>query len=113
MSKAYTTQPKNHRSGVTQVDSANPADASGAVDCKGYKECRFDVSISGTGVSSIKVQALFWNSRLGEWFGGGKYTFDCTGNHSISVDAGGAKVFLKVIEFSGTSFSLAADYTLS
>ena len=113
MAEIYSTQPKLHRSGVTAVDSADPADTSGAIDTKGYKECRFDITITGTGFTSLEVQVLFWNPRQEKWWGGGKRTFTSTGQHALVVDCRGAIIFLKVTAFSGTSFSMSADYTLS
>jgi len=113
MAEIYSTQPKVHRSNITAVDSADPSDTSGAVDTKGYKECRFDIAISGTGFQSLEVQVLFWNPRQELWFGGGMRTFTSTGRHTLAVDDRGAIIFLKVTAFSGTSFSLSADYTLS
>ena len=113
MTEVYTTQPKLHRSNVTSVDAADPADTSGAIDSQGYKECRFDITISGTGFSSLEVQSIFWNPRQEKWFGGGKRTFTATGQHALVVDSKGAIIFLKVTAFSGTSFSLSADYALS
>ncbi len=112
MGEIYTTAPKLHRSGVTAVDTADPADTSGAVNTKGYKECRFDITITGT-ITSLEVQVLFWNPRQEKWWGGGKRTFTSTGQHALVVDCRGAIIFLKVTAFSGTSFSLAADYVLS
>lgn len=113
MAEIYTTQPKLHRSGVTSVDSTDPADTSGAVDTGGYKECRLDITISGVNFTSLEVQALFWNPRQEKWWGGGKRTFTSTGQHALVVDCRGAIIFLKVTAFSGTSFSLSADYILS
>ncbi|MDD5127042.1 MAG: hypothetical protein PHR43_02930 [Dehalococcoidales bacterium] len=113
MTEIYTTQPRVHRSGITAVDAADPADAGGAVDTRGYHECRFDITITGTGFTSLEVQVLFWNSRQGVWLGGGKRTFTGTGKHAVVVDSRGAQVFLKVTVFSGTSFALSADYSLS
>jgi len=114
MPEIYTTQPKPHRSAVTAVDAADPADTtSGAVDTGGYKECRFDISISGINYSSLEVQALFWNPRQQLWWGGGKRTFTSVGRHALVVDCRGAFIFLKVTVFDGTSFSLSADYILS
>ena len=113
MTEIYSTQPRLHRSGITEVDFADPADTSGAIDTRGYKECRFDITITGTDFSSLEVQALFWNSRQSKWMGGGKKTFTAVGQHALVVDARGAMVFLKVTAFSGTSFSLSADYALS
>jgi hypothetical protein len=113
MGETYATQPKLHRSNVTTVDTSDPADTSGAIDTKGYKECRFDITITGTDLSSLETQALFWNPRQEKWFGGGKRTFTSTGQHTLVVDSRGAIIFLKVTAFSGTSFSLSADYTLS
>ena len=113
MADIYSTQPKVHRSNITAVDSADPADTSGAIDTKGYKECRFDITISGTNFSSLEVDALFWNPRQEKWFGGGKRTFTSTGQHALVVDCRGAIIFLKVTAFSGTSFSMSADYVLS
>ena len=113
MAEIYSTQPGLHRSNITAVDSADPADTSGAIDTRGYKECRFDITITGTDFSSLEVQVLFWNSRQSKWMGGGKKTFTAVGQHALVVDARGAMVFLKVTAFSGTSFSLSADYALS
>ncbi len=112
MGEIYVTQPKLHRSGVTTVDISDPADISGAIDAKGYQECRFDITITGT-ITSLEVQALFWNPRQQAWWSGGKKTFTSTGQHALVVDCRGAIIFLKVTAFSGTSFSLSADYILS
>ena len=113
MPEIYSTQPKLHRSNVTAVDTTDPADTSGAVDSRGYQECRFDITITGTDLSSLEVRALFWNPRQEKWWGGGKRTFTSTGQHALVVDCRGAIIFLKVTAFSGTSFSLSADYILS
>ncbi len=113
MAEIHSTQPKIHRSGITAVDSSDPADTSGAVDTKGYHECRFDINISGTGFNSLEVQSLFWNPRQSVWFGGGKKTFTSTGKNALVVESRGTIIFLKVTAFSGTSFSLSADYALS
>lgn len=113
MTEIYSTQPSVHRSSITAVDSTDPSDTSGAVDTKGYKECRFDIAISGTNFNSLEVQVLFWNSRQSKWMGGGRRTFTATGQHALVVDCRGANIFLKVTAFSGTSFSLSADYVLS
>jgi len=112
MAEIYTTQCKLHRSGVTAVDTSDPEVTAG-VDTAGYKECRFDITISGTNFTSLEVQVLFWNPRQEEWMGGGSRTFASTGQHALVVDCRGAIIFLKVTAFSGTSFSLSADYTLS
>ncbi|MEE9198473.1 MAG: hypothetical protein V3U26_01610 [Dehalococcoidia bacterium] len=109
-----TTPPQAHRSSVSAVDASDPADASGGVDCAGYKYCRFDVTITGTGFTSLDVQVLFWNPRQGLWFGGASRQFTATGQYALAVpDVRGSIVFLKVTAFSGTSFSLGADYALS
>lgn len=108
-----TTTSLVHRSGITAVDATDPADASGAVDCAGYQQCRFDITITGTGFTSLTVQAIFWDSRQAKWFGGASRQFTTTGQHALAVDARGAILFLKITAFSGTSFSLSADYCLS
>ncbi len=113
MAEIYATQPKLHRGNVTAIDTTNPADTSGAISSKGYKECRFDITITGTDLASLKTQVLFWNPRQEKWFGGGKRTFTATGQHALAVDGRGAIIFLKVTAFSGTTFSLSADYSLS
>ena len=107
-----STIPALHRSGVTAVDTADPSDTSGAVNCAGYEQCRFDISITGTGLTSLTVQVLFWNPRQSKWFGGASRQFTVTGQHSLVVEARGAMIFLKVTAFSGTSFNLSADYSL-
>jgi len=107
------TAPLAHRSGVTAVDATDPADASGAIDCAGYQHCRFDIAITGAGLQALDVQALFWNPRQDLWFGGATRRFEATGRHALLVEARGAKVFLKVASFTGTSFSLSADHSLS
>ena len=113
MAEVYATQPKLHRSSITTVDATDPADTSGAVDSRGYKECRFDITITGSNFASLETQVIFWNPRQEKWFGGGKRTFTATGQHALVVDSRGTIIFLKVTAFSGTSFSLAADYSLS
>ena len=105
--------PAVHRSGVTAVDSSDPSDTSGAVDCAGYQECRFDIALTGTGFTSLEVAALFWNSRQSKWFAGASRVFTATGQQALTVEARGATVYLKIVAFSGTSFSLSADYVLS
>ncbi|MBI4289773.1 MAG: hypothetical protein HY671_15260 [Chloroflexi bacterium] len=107
-----SSAPALHRNGVTAVDAADPADASGAVDCSGYEQCRFDITITGVGFASLTVQALFWNARQSKWFGGASRQFTATGQHALVVEARGTAVFLKVTAFSGTSFNLSADYSL-
>ena len=108
-----STVPLQHRSAVTAVDAADSADTSGAVDSAGYQFCRFDITLSGSGLVSLDVQVLFWNSRLSQWFGGGKRQLTEAGRHAVMAETQGAVIFLKVIAFSGTSFSLSADYALS
>jgi hypothetical protein len=83
------------------------------VDCAGYHHCRFDITISGTGFQALEVQALFWNPRQGQWFAGASRRFDAPGRYALMVEARGAIIFLKVVSFSGTSFTLDADYALS
>ena len=107
------TTPLGHRSGITAVDTADPPDTSGAIDCGGYHYCRLDIGLTGTGFQSLTVQVLFWNPRQGAWFGGASRRFDATGQYCLVVDAQGALTFLKVIAFSGTSFTLNADYSLA
>lgn len=113
MPDIYSTQPKLHRSGVTAVDASDPADTSGAVDTRGYQECRFDITLTGTSLQSLEVQALFWNPRQGIWVGGGKRVFTATGKYALVVEARGTVIFLKVTAFSGSSFSMSCDYVLS
>lgn len=108
-----TATPVQHRSAITEVDASDPEDASGAVDTAGYESCRFDVTVSGEGFQSLTVQVLFWNTRQEKWFGGASRQLTGEGQHAIEVDTRGAIVFLKVTAFSGTSFSLDADYALS
>ena len=105
--------PASHRSGVTAVDSSDPADTTGAVDCAGFQECRFDIALTGTGFTNLEVTVLFWNSRQSLWFAGASRVFTETGRHALAVEVRGAVVFLKVVAFTGTSFSLDADYVLS
>ena len=113
MGEIYATQPKLHRSNITTVDATDPADTSGAISSKGYKECRFGITITGTDLASLEIQILFWNPRQEKWFGGGKRTFTFPGQHALVVNGRGAIIFLKITTFSGTSFSLSADYSLS
>ena len=113
MAEVYVTQPKLHRSNVTTVDSSDPADTSGAINSGGYKECRFDITITGTDFTSLEAQVIFWNPRQQKWFGGSSRTLTATGQYALVADSRGAIIFLKVTAFSGTSFSLSADYGLS
>ena len=108
-----TTPPALHRSGVTQADASDPEGTGGAVSTGGYQCCRFDITITGTSFQSLDVEVLFWNSRQEIWFAGASRQFTSTGRHAIMVDCRGETVFLKVSAFSGTSFSLSADYALS
>lgn len=107
------TAPASHRSGVTAVDASDPADDSGAIATAGYRECRLDLDISGTGFTSLEVQAIFWNARLGAWFGGALRRFTATGRWAIAAPCRGQKLYVKVTDFQGTSFSLDVDYSLS
>ena len=109
-----SSAPLAHRSGVTTVDASDPADASGGVDTAGYQCCRFDVEVTGTGFTSLDAQVLLWNPRQSKWFGGASYRFTVTGRYALEVpDARGSIMYLKVTAFSGTSFTLNADYILS
>lgn len=106
--------PAVHRSGVTTVDTADPASASSGVDCAGYEYCHFDVNLTGTGITSLTVQVLLWNSRQSLWFGGASYSMTAAGRYALAVpDTRGSILFLKVTAFAGTSFSLSADYILN
>lgn len=105
--------PVLHRTGVTVVDASDPPDTTTAVDCSGYEDCRFDITITGTGFTYLDVQAIFWNSRQSKWFAGASRRFESIGQHALDVNARGCIIFLKVAAFSGTSFSLDADYVLS
>ena len=105
--------PLQHRTGITVVDSSDPGDTSGAGDCAGFHECRFDITLAGTGFTSLEVAVIFWNSRQSKWFTGASRVFTATGQHALTVDARGAIAFLKVVAFAGTSFTLDADYVLS
>ena len=107
------TYPQVHRTGVTAVDASDPADASAGVDCSGFQNCRFDVSVSATGLQELRLQVLFWNPRQGRWFVGAERTLYSPGDYSLMVDARGSVVFLKVAGFTGSSFTLSADYLLS
>lgn len=109
-----TSIPQVHRTGITAVDSSDPSDSSGGVDAAGYQYCRFDIAITGSGLSSLDVQVLFWNPRQDLWFGGASRQFTATGQYALAVpDVRRTIIFLKVTAFSGTSFSLSADYALS
>ena len=83
------------------------------MDCDGYQECRFDITLTGTALTSLEVAVLFWNSRQSKWFAGASRVFTATGQHTLAVEVLGAIVYLKVVAFSGTSFSLDADNVLS
>ncbi len=107
------TSPLAHRTGVTAVDATDPATTSGAIDTTGYEYCRLDLTVTGTGFQALTVQVLYWNPRQGTWFGGASRRLDATGKYALLVDARGATVFLKAVSFSGTSFTLSADYSLS
>lgn len=107
------TAPALHRSGVSAVDSADPASSAAGVDCAGYQFCRFDITLSGTGFTNLTVQVLFWNPRQNLWFGGASREFTATGRHALAVEARGVIIFLKVVAAQATSFSLSADGSLS
>ena len=107
------TAPLVHRSDVTSVDASDPESSSAGVDAAGYRYCRFDIGLEGTGFQALEVQALFWNPRQEAWFGGASRRFEATGQHALIVEARGSIVFLKVTSFTGTSFTLNADAVLS
>lgn len=113
MNRVYQAQPKLHRTLVTQVDEADPLELSSGIVTAGYKEARFDITLEGEDVNTLEVQLMFYNPRLNVWFGGSSFTFARAGCHTISADTRGATIFLKVIDFSGTSFELTADCCLS
>ncbi len=106
------TLPSVHRTGVTAVDASDPAGSAG-IDAAGYEECRFDLDLTATGFQSLKVAVLYWNPRKNVWFQGGERTFVTTGHKAVAAPCRGQRVFLKVLEFYGTSFSLDVDYALS
>ena len=62
---------------------------------------------------TVLSAGIFWNSRQSKWFAGASRVFTATGQHALTVDARGAIAFLKVVAFTGTSFTLDADYVLS
>lgn len=107
------TAPLSHRSGVTAVDATDPAGTGGAIDTAGYELCRLDLTLTGTGFQSLTVQVLYWNPRQSVWFGGATRRLDATGQHALLVEGRGALIYLKVVAFSGTTFNLSADYSLS
>ena len=107
------TAPLAHRTGVTAVDTADPAGTTGAIDTTGYESCRLDLTVTGTGLQDLTVQVLFWNPRQGVWFGGASRRLDAVGQYALLVDSRGAMIYLKVVSFAGTSFALSADYSLS
>lgn len=114
MGPAYNPlSPLAHRSSVTAVDGSDPVDTTGAVDCEGFQECRFELTLAGVGLTSLEVAALFWNARQSKWFTGGSRVFTATGQHALVANVRGAVVFLKVVAFTGTSFTLDVDYVLS
>ncbi len=114
MGPAYESlAPVAHRSSITAVDSSDPSDTTGAVDCAGFQDCRFDITVAGTDFTSLEVAVLFWNSLQSLWFQGDSRTFTSTGQHALAVEVRGSIIFLKVVAFSGTSFSLDADSVLS
>lgn len=114
MGPAYNPlAPLAHRSTITAVDGSDPVDTTGAVDCEGFQECRFEITLAGVDLTSLEVAALFWNARLSKWFTGGSRVFTATGQHALIATVRGAVVFLKVVAFTGTSFTLDVDYVLS
>jgi hypothetical protein len=114
MGPAYNPlAPLAHRNSVTAVDASDPADTTGAVDCEGFQECRFELTLAGVDLTSLEVAALFWNARQSKWFTGGSRVFTSTGQHALVATVRGAVVFLKVVAFTGTSFTLDVDYVLS
>ena len=106
------TVPVTHRTAITAIE-ADPADDTDAVDCDGYQRCRFDVTLAGVSITSVEVQVLYWNSRQSLWFGGARRVFTAAGQYALEVEARGAKLFLKVLAKTATSFQIDADYALS
>ena len=114
MGPAYNPlAPLSHRASVTAVAGSDPVDPTGAVDCAGFHECRFYLTLAGVALTSLEVAALFWNARQSKWFTGGSRVFTATGQHALIANVRGAVVFRTVVAFTGTSYTLDADSVLS
>jgi hypothetical protein len=113
MNGVYQTAPKPHRKAVTAVDEIGLLDTGAAINSGGYRQCRFDVTLEGQGITGLELELLFYNARRGEWFGGARYSLDKPGRYALAAQTGGACVFLRVASFSGEAFQLEADYCLS
>jgi len=119
MVEVYSIYPQTHRTGITEVDAANPSDPSGAIDAKHYQKCRFDITLSGEGFTSLEVQPIFWSEETEGWIETTeKKVFTAVGDYALMVDSGSGvlklgMLFLKVTAFVGTSFSFSADFMLS
>jgi len=116
----YSADPKKHRDNVTQVDTENPSVDAG-IDCEGYRNCRFDVEVQGVNITTLKVQLLRWNSLAHKWFGCGNAVnlataaeFTVSGGCVclLEDEAFGATIFLKILEFVGSSFVANIYYVL-
>ena len=116
----YSSEPWIHRSGITQADAIYPDESLG-IDCKGFKRCRFDIDVTGSNITTLRVKLLRWNSKAEMWFPSGVSVklndaedFMANGGRVtlIEDEAFGAKIFLSVSEFVGDSFAMNIYYIL-
>lgn len=116
--EVYLIYLRAHRTNVDEVDVLGPSDVASCIDARDYQKCRFDVTISGEGFTSLTVQPVFWSEETQSWIETSEsQSFNALGEFALMVDGSGGYVnlgllYLKVTAFVGTSFCLTAKYVL-
>jgi len=98
--------------GVINAAESPPADDTNAIDCDGYYGCRWDLVLdASTADIAITVEVLFWNSVASKWARGATKSFTGNENKAIVALGHGAKTYLIVKAFTGTTKSCSLYYT--
>jgi len=117
---SYSAEPQTHRENVTAVDTSEP-DVSSGITCKGFRRCRFDIAVTGSNITTLKVKLLRWNTKAATWFPSGVSVklndaegFLASGGKVslLEDEAFGATIFLAVSEFVGDAFAMNIYYIL-
>jgi len=111
-----------HRSAVTVEDTLAENDpdndGSSGLDASGYRVATFDIKIAGVDFEEILLVLARWNPIAGLWFHDVKESWDKgffteVGTYSIQVEVRAGLVFMKVVNFVGTSFQVDVWVALS
>ncbi len=106
------TAPAAHREGISAADATDPATDADGIDCESFLEAWIDITLASGSLTSMTVQALFWNSRTSEWMHGATRTITELPT-AVVVNVRGGKLYMKVTALTGTSPVIDMDYTRS